>query len=81
MNNIFATQTVSVTELKREFSKVMENAQEDAVAVLNRNKPEAYILSAEHYEWLLDRLEDLEDAALVKKRENGPFRKVNLEDL
>lgn len=81
MNNIFTTQTVSVTELKREFAKVIESAQEDAVAILNRNKPEAYILSAEHYEWLLERMEDLEDAMLVKQREKGPFHKVNLEDI
>lgn len=81
METIFADKTVSVTELKRNFSAIINKAKNDAVAILNHNKPEAYLLSAAHYERLLDRLEDLEDAKLIKERGDGPFVKVHLDEL
>ena len=81
METIFANKTVSVTELKRNFAAVLEEAGESAIAILNHNKPEAYLLSAAHYEQLLDLMEDLEDARLVKERINGPFVEVGLDDL
>lgn len=58
MEIIHADMTVSVTELKRNFASVLSQAEGQPVAVLNHNKPEAYLLSAQHYEELLRRLED-----------------------
>jgi antitoxin StbD len=81
MQKIYANKTVSVTELKRNLSSVLSQAGDDAVAVLNHNKPEAYLLSAGLYESLLERLEDLEDAKLVQEREGGPFVEVSLDEL
>lgn len=81
MQTIYATKTISVTELKRNFSTVLSQAGDDPVAVLNHNKPEAYLLSAAHYERLLERLEDLEDARLVQERAAGPFVEVNIDEL
>lgn len=81
METIFADKTVSVTELKRNLAAVINEAGNDAIAILNHNKPEAYLLSAAYYERLLERLEDLEDAELVKERGDGPFVKVNLDEL
>ncbi len=81
METIFADKTVSVTELKRGLASVIAEAENSAVAILNHNKPEAYLLSASHYERLLGRLEDLEDAKLVRERENGPFVKVDIDAL
>jgi antitoxin StbD len=81
MQTIYADKTVSVTELKRNFSAILNEAGNDPVAVLNHNRPEAYLLSAEHYAWLLERLEDLEDARLVRERSGGPFVKVGIDEL
>lgn len=81
MNEIFASKTVSVTELKRSYSAVIRNAEDEAVAVLNNNKPEAYLIPAEAYQRLIERLEDLEDAMLVIERQGGPFVEVSLDDL
>jgi antitoxin StbD len=81
MKEIFASKTVSVTELKRNLASVLNEAGDDAVAVLNHNKPEAYLLSAALYESLLERLEDLEDANLVRERSDGPFVEVTLDEL
>ncbi|EGJ49552.1 type II toxin-antitoxin system Phd/YefM family antitoxin [Desulfocurvibacter africanus] len=81
MHTIYATKTISVTELKRNLSTVLSQAGDDPVAVLNHNRPEAYLLSAAHYERLLERLEDLEDAKLAQERAAGPFVEVNIDEL
>ena len=71
-------QTVSVTELKRNFASILAQADDQPVAVLNHNRPEAYLLSAAHYERLVT---NLEDAARVRERSEGPFVEVSLDDL
>lgn len=81
MQNIYAEKTVSVTELKRNFSNVLTLAEDDPVAVLNHNKPEAYLLSAAHYERLLELIEDLEDTKLLQERIDGPFVEVDINEL
>ena len=81
MQIIHAEKTVSVTELKRNFADIIRQAGDDPVAVLNHNRPEAYLLSAMHYERLLERLEDLEDVRLVQERADGPFVEVGLNEL
>lgn len=81
METILADKSVSVTELKRNFASVVDEAKNGAVAILNHNKPEAYLLPASYYEQLLDRLEDLEDRRLVDERGKGPFVAVKLDEL
>ena len=81
MDSIHANITVSVTELKRNFANVLATAKDAPVAVLNHNKPEAYLLSAKHYGEILEILEDLEDRKIVEKREDGPFVKVTFDEL
>ena len=81
MDSIHSNITVSVTELKRNFANVLATPKHAPVAVLNHNKPEAYLLSAKHYEEILGILEDLEDRKIVEKREDGPFVKVTLDEL
>ena len=81
MDTIFTNMTVSVTELKRNFAGIIKQADENPVAILNHNRPEAYLLPAAHYERLMAYLEDLEDAQLVHERANGPFVEVRLDEL
>jgi antitoxin StbD len=81
MDTILADVTVSVTELKRNFSAVLKQADDRAVAVLDHNRPAAYLLPAAHYERLMAYLEDMEDAKLARERSNGPFVEVSLDDL
>lgn len=80
MNAVLADYTVSVTELKRNFSQILQSS-DGAVAVLNHNKPEAYLISAARYEALLDYLEDLEDAQLAATRLKETPVEVNIDDL
>ena len=72
---------VSMTDLRRNPSGILDDAGDSPVAVLNHNKPVAYLLSANAYEALLDRLEDAELTKVVKERRGGKTVKVKLEDL
>ena len=81
MEAIHADMTVSVTELKRNFASVLATAQNTPIAVLNHNKPEAYLLSAIHYQNLMDMLEDLYDKRIVEERMDGPFVEVSIDEL
>ena len=81
MEAIHADMTVSVTELKRNFASVLATAQNTPIAVLNHNKPEAYLLSARHYQNLMDMLEDLYDKRIVEERMDGPFVEVTIDEL
>jgi len=78
---IFAPSTVSITELRRNPSRILEGAGNTPVAVLNHNKPAAYLLSAKAYEALLEQLDDAELIKLVKQRQGSKRIKVKLEDL
>ena len=81
MDQLYAGQTVSVTELKRNYSAIVRESEGAAVAVLNHNRPEAYLVPAEAYEQLMERLEDMEDALLAHERRHDSAVKVTLEDL
>jgi len=81
MEVIHADMTVSVTELKRNFAGVLATAQDTPIAVLNHNKPEAYLLSAGYYQRLMEMLEDVHDRRMVEERMGGPFVEVNIDEL
>lgn len=73
--------TVSMTDLRRNPSKILEIAGDLPVAVLNHNKPEAYLLSAKAYEALLDLVDDLSLIKIIKSRSSGKTVEVKLKNL
>lgn len=81
MHPILAHNSVSITELKRNPSAVIEAADGESVAVLVHNKPSAYLVPAATYQRLMERLEDLKLAALVRERASERRIKVKLDDL
>lgn len=81
MEPILAGASISITELKRNPSAVIEAADGESVAILVHNKPSAYLVPADTYKRLLDRLEDLELAELVRAREGEARVKVALDEL
>ena len=78
---IYARNTVSMTDLRRNPSEVIEVANLAPVAVLNHNKPAAYLISAAAYQEILEQLEDAALTMIVKKRQRGRSVKVNIDDL
>ncbi len=54
--------------MKRNPQAVIDEAQGETIALLNRNRPTAYIVPAETYELLMDMAEDLELARIIEQR-------------
>lgn len=78
---LLADYGVSISELKKNPSAVIAEAEGGAVAILNRNTPAAYLVPADTWEELLDRLDDIDLVALVKARQGQKRIKVKLENL
>jgi antitoxin StbD len=72
MEQLLANRSVSITELKRSPSAVLEQAGAEPVAVLNHNRPAAYLLSPEVYESMLKRLNADLRAAIQEGIDSGP---------
>jgi antitoxin StbD len=83
MENIHANLSVSVTELKKNPTALLNAANEEPVAILNHNKPVAYLIPADVYGKMLDLIEDLELRELINERlkEQDKAIPVNLDDL
>ncbi|MDF5188584.1 antitoxin, partial [Vibrio parahaemolyticus] len=60
---------------------VIEQADGFPVAVLNRNQPAFYCVPADAYEMLMDKLEDIELAQIVKEREHSEEIEISIDDL
>ena len=78
---ILADSGVSISDLKKNPSAVIEAAHGFPVAILNRNKPAAYLIPASAWEAILDRLDDIELARIVKEREGQEEIEVSIDDL
>lgn len=78
---ILADNSTSISELKKNPMAVVEQGEGFPVAVLNRNQPAFYCVPADAYEIMMDKLEDIELAALVKERQDQPEIEVSINDL
>ena len=72
MEQVLASRSVSITELKRSPSAVLAQAGSEPVAVLNHNRPAAYLLSAQVYEAMLERLSADLRCAIQEGVDSGP---------
>lgn len=71
MEQVLASRSVSITELKCSPSAVLEQAGSEPVAVLNHNRPAAYLLSPRVYEAMLERLNADLRAAIQQGVDSG----------
>ncbi len=78
---ILANASAGISELKKNPMAVINHAEGTPVAILNRNRPVFYAVPAAAWEALLDKLEDLELAALVREREGEAEIEVNINEL
>lgn len=83
MNAILSNYSVSISELKKSPSSIIEEAGDEAVAILNHNKVSAYLVPAQTYEKLMEIVDDYMLANKVKERieETDELVEVNLDDL
>jgi antitoxin StbD len=81
MQSVLADMAVSVSELKKNPSAVLSAAHGGPVAVLNHNRVMGYMVPADVFEQMMERLDDFELAEIVRSRRNEKPVPVNLDDL
>ena len=81
LDPILADASISISELKKNPSAAIAAAGGFPVAILNRNTPSAYLVPAAAWEALMDLLDDIELAEIVRQRSGEEGVEVRLEDL
>lgn len=83
MRQILADYSASISDLKKNPTALLNEADGSAIAILNHNKPVAYLVPAETYEFLMDMLDDYELGSLVEARRSDLSEavEVSLDDL
>jgi len=83
MKQVLSSCSASISELKKNPTALLNDAEGAPIAILNHNTPAAYFVPAETYEWLMDKLEDFELAQVVRERsaEKQDAIEVDIDDL
>ena len=79
MKSVLANCSASISELKRNPSALIDQSEGEPIAILNHNKPTAYLIPAETYEALLDSIEDYQLGIIVKERQNEKISAVEVD--
>ncbi len=58
---------------------MIEQSDGQPIAILNHNRPTAYLIPAETYEELLERLEDYQLGLIVQERKDEKIRAVEVD--
>lgn len=68
MESIYADLSISMSEFKKNPSKILRTAGERPVAVLNHNRPAFYMITPSVFETLIDRAEDRALTNIARQR-------------
>jgi len=79
MKTVLAKCSASISELKKNPSVLIEQAEGEPIAILNHNRPTAYLVPAETYEALMERLEDYQLGLLVNERQHEKIEAVEVD--
>lgn len=78
MESVLASCSASISELKKNPSALIKLSDGEPIAILNHNRPTAYLIPAETYEALLDKIEDYQLGLIVKERQNEKISAVEV---
>jgi antitoxin StbD len=78
---LLAEAGISISDLKKNPSAAIASADGFPLAILSRNRPTAYLVPAEAWEALMDRLEDIELAEAIRARDGQTEIEVSIADL
>lgn len=83
MESVLARCSASISELKKNPSALIEQAEGEPIAILNHNKPTAYLIPADTYEMLMEKIEDYQLGVIIKERqcEKDSAVKVSIDEL
>jgi antitoxin StbD len=70
--------SASISELKKNPSAIIEQAEGEPIAILNHNKPTAYLIPAQTYEALMDKIEDYQLGLIIRDRQHEKISAVEV---
>ncbi|MFK5927463.1 MAG: type II toxin-antitoxin system Phd/YefM family antitoxin [Desulfuromusa sp.] len=79
MKTVLANCSASISELKKNPTSLINESDGEPIAILNHNKPTAYLIPAATYETIMERLEDYQLGLLVKERQNEKIAAVDID--
>jgi antitoxin StbD len=79
MKSVLASCSASISELKRNPSALIEKSEGEPIAILNHNSPTAYLVPAETYEMIMERLEHYQLGLIVKERQDEKIEAVEVD--
>lgn len=83
MQPILSNYTASITELKKSPTQLLQQAGDEAIAILNHNVPSAYLVPSNLYKKMMDIIDDYYLMKEIEQRinDNEKSIKVNIDDL
>jgi len=79
MQTLLAQQTASISELKKNPTKLIKDAYGQPVVILNHNTAAAYLVPADTYEKLMDLVDEYELQKIVKQRLATSFTSIKVD--
>jgi antitoxin StbD len=81
MQRVEAEIAVSVSDLKKNPTAIMNEAGASPVAILNHNRVMAYMVPAATFEAMMERLDDIKLAEIIEQRSGEVPVPIALDDL
>lgn len=83
MRTIYSNYTASISELKKSPTSLLKESGSEPIAILNHNKPTAYLVPSETFEKMIEIVDDYLLSEKVKERlsENEEAIEVSLDEL
>jgi len=78
MRQVLADCSASISELKKNPTALLNEADGAAIAILNHNKPAAYLVPAQMYEQLMEQLDNYELTKVVEAAEAIYLKRLKL---
>jgi antitoxin StbD len=83
MQSLLTNLTISMSDFKKNPAKVLRDAGNEPVAVLNHNKAAFYLIDPTLFEALIDEVEDAQLMPLLRQRianaEKGNYKIVDID--
>ncbi len=79
MKTVLANCSASISELKKNPSALIDESEGQPIVILNHNRPTAYLIPAETYEAIMERLEDYQLGLLVNERQNEKVEAIDVD--
>lgn len=78
---VLADVAASVTDLKKDPMGTIREGNGETVVILNRNEPAFYAVPPARYEAMLELIDDLRLAEVIRERRAEPTVRVDIDDL